>query len=216
MRLVCISDTHFPFAPELIPEGDVFIHAGDHTMNGTPGTIMARFEDIARLPHKHKIVIAGNHDFGLQEDAGCINYCRSLGQADPNFHYLVHEAVEIEGVKFFGSPWVPELPQWAFTYPPQKAWPLWLNIPNDTEVLITHGPMKGVLDNDARKFGCPELRARILFLMDLQPRKLKAHIFGHIHEGYGVEDIDGVKFINASLCTYPGYKQTQMPHVVDL
>lgn len=208
MRIVAISDTHFPIGIEL-PEGDVLVHAGDHTMWGMSREVMDRLDFIADLPHRHKIVIAGNHDFALQRDANVINWARS----HKGFDYRVHEPFVVEGLKFFASPWVPALPTWAFTYTPQLQ--PWSNLPMDIEVLITHGPAKGRLDKvaDGEHVGCPYLRTVV---NSLAMYKLKVHIFGHIHESYGMKEALGVKYVNASHCTYPEYKRINPPIVVDI
>lgn len=196
MKVVCISDTHNLLRHMSIPDGDVLVHAGDFTMQGRAAEINEFNEQLARLPHKHKVVIAGNHDIGFEthsEDARALL---------TNATYLEDSGVEIEGVKFWGSPWQPQFFDWAFNLERGKELrEKWQKIPEDTDVLITHGPPRQILDMAHRQgtlasahTGCDDLRDEVLNRV-----KPKYHVFGHIHEAYGWRDIDGIKFINASI-----------------
>lgn len=103
---------------------------------------------------------------------------------------------------------------WGFNLPRgQPLRDVWAKIPSDTEILITHGPPVGFGDEtrDGNRAGCVDL------LNTIQNRvKPKLHIFGHIHEGYGVtKDTNGTLFINASTCTIR-YKATNPPIIIDL
>ena len=108
--------------------------------------------------------------------------------------YLEDSGVEIEGIKFWGSPVTPWFHDWAFNRLSdiKHHWDL---IPVDTTILITHGPPKGILDLTRSRLnvGCPILLEKIKELKDL-----KIHSFGHIHEAHGVQEIDEVTFVNAS------------------
>ena len=113
----------------------------------------------------------------------------------------------------FFSPYQPEFCDWAFNLPansPQIK-QVWSKIPDDVDVLITHGPPAGILDKtfDGIRVGCPQLLQRI------KQVKRRLHVFGHIHEGYGREEHDSTIFVNASTCTL-SYKPTQPPIVVDI
>lgn len=196
MRLVCISDTHGMHRRiPAIPDGDVLIHAGDFLGAGSLNDVVELNDWFGSLPHRHKIVIAGNHDWAFQE--------LPLAARDVLFNaiYLEDSGIEIEGIRFWGSPWTPTFMNWAFMLergePLQDKWKL---IPNNTDVLITHGPPKGVGDEANTGFrcynaGCAQLLDRIDEL------SLKAHIFGHIHEGYGEYRRGDIRLINASTCT---------------
>jgi hypothetical protein len=103
------------------------------------------------------------------------------------------------GVKFYGSPWQPELNNWSFNLPRgealRKKWDL---IPLDTQVLITHGPPHGILDyvdSDKEHVGCEDL----LDVITKKLKFLKYHIFGHIHGGTGVKPYKGVNYCNVSV-----------------
>lgn len=193
MRCVAFSDTHGYHDYVNLPEGDVLLFGGDMCGRGRLNEVEAFGAYLARQPHRYKIVIAGNHDwpFQLESDA-------ARKALPDDVIYLEDEAVEIEGRIFYGSPWQPEFGRWAFNLPrgaPLKA--AWAKIPDETEVLITHGPPYGTLDRTSRRVlaGCDDLRARVKELTSL-----KVHLFGHIHEAYGRAEIEGVRFFNTSIC----------------
>src|SRR3712207_5545038 len=108
-RIVCISDTHNRNEQITVPEGDILIHAGDATFRGTIDEI-ERFNNwFAALPHRYKIFVAGNHDWLFQTDNRLV---RSL--LNENIIYLQDSSTEIDGIKFYGSPWQPRFYDWAF------------------------------------------------------------------------------------------------------
>lgn len=205
LRIVCISDTHGMHRKLRIPPGDVLVHAGDISMRGEEKTIRDFDQWLGELPHKHKVVICGNHDF-------CFEIKPELAKTwMTNAHYLQDQSVIIEGLKFYGSPWQPTFHNWAFNKDRgEKIKTEWDKIPSDTDVLITHGPPFGILDKtvDNRKVGCEEL------LLAVNRIKPKIHIFGHIHENYGEIKLNGTHFINPSSCDY-NYIPRQQPIVVD-
>lgn len=205
MRIVCISDTHNLHGSIVVPDGDLLIHAGDLSGRGTMPEILAVNRWLGSLPHKHKVIIAGNHDFGFEREPALF---RSL---ITNAHYLQHEAIEIEGLKIFGSPYTPWFHNWAFNIQnPAEMERLWAHIPDDTDVLITHGPPEGVLDmtDGGMGAGCGPLMRRI---EQIQPR---LHVFGHIHEAAGREQWKAL-FINACQLNRD-YKPNGNVQVVDL
>lgn len=63
MKIICIGDTHNKHKELIVPIGDVIIHAGDFTESGTRRETLDFLRWFAELPHPHKILIAGNHDF---------------------------------------------------------------------------------------------------------------------------------------------------------
>lgn len=210
MKLVCISDTHSLHRQiPHIPDGDVLIHAGDCLGAGTLDNVADLNDWLGELPHRHKIVIAGNHDWAFQETP---EHARELLT---NAIYLQDSGIEIDGVRFWGSPWTPTFMDWAFME--DRGEPInrhWQRIPDDTDVLITHGPPHGIGDAVDTGFqfesvGCEALLERVRHL------RLKAHIFGHIHEGYG-ESVPGTtRFINASTCD-ERYRPVNAPVVLDV
>lgn len=208
-RIVAISDTHGFYNRITIPDGDILVHAGDITGQGTFECLEEFNSWLSGLPHKHKVVIAGNHDWCFQWDQ---DRCRTILS---NATYLQDEGAEIEGLKFYGSPWQPRFFDWAFNLDRGAALAeKWDMIPNDTDILVTHGPAFGILDevannNYVRNVGCQDL------LIALQRIKPKVHIFGHIHEGYGEAVKNGTLFLNASVNT-SRYQPTNPPIVIDI
>lgn len=177
MLIAAISDTHGYHSQLMLPQADVYVIAGDFTQRGNVQEIAAFNYWLSTIPAKHKIVIAGNHDFYFQRDRWT---ARSLLT---NAIYLQDSEWIIDDIKFYGSPWQPRYFDWAFNL--DRGEPLrkvWAQIPEDTDVLITHGPPKGFLDENTRdieKCGCEDLLNRMLQL------NIQAHVFGHIHEHGG-------------------------------
>jgi Icc-related predicted phosphoesterase len=169
-------------------------------------------------PHKHKLLIAGNHD-GLFETEP--RWCK--GKMPDNITYLQDSGCEIDGIKFWGSPWQPAFNNWHFNLPRNghELEEMWALIPDDTDVLITHGPPNGILDECPDwhpRFGSngKQVHAGCEKLAEALPRiNPKAHIFGHIHEGAGVLDKDGCMHINASHLDRR-YNPIHPPRVLDL
>jgi predicted phosphodiesterase len=205
IRLVLISDTH-GFHDFPVPAGDVLVHAGDGCGRGTLDEARAWAEFMRRQPHPHKVVIAGNHDRCFESD---FDEAAALFEG---LHFLHDSACEIAGLRFWGAPWQPWFLSWAFNLPrgPELA-AKWALIPDDTDVLVTHGPPMGILDRTyaGEPVGCEELRAA---LRRVRPR---LHVFGHIHEGYGTAEVDKTTFVNASICTL-AYQPTNPAVVIDL
>lgn len=223
VRFVCISDTHNETDRVIVPDGDVLLHAGDFSGVGMPEEVSHFNNFLARLPHTYKIVIAGNHDITFDAE-NYEKHTRSNFQFLREFNfedvkrlltrciYLEDSGVEVFGYKIYGSPWQPEFFDWGFNLP---RGPLiaekWSRIPNDTDILITHGPPKGKKDKCSNGFnaGCEDLKNRI------EEIKPIVHLFGHIHEAYGVEFDGSTTYINASMCNLR-YNPIQKPFVFDL
>jgi len=205
LRLVLISDTHSFHRGLSIPDGDILIHAGDLTNWGKSEDLQSFNNWLGLLSHKHKLVIAGNHDFCLENEpqasAAILTHCT----------YLCDTSITLYGIKFYGSPWQPEFCHLAFNLdrgPQIKA--KWDLIPRDTDVLITHGPPFGYGDrtNQDETVGCLDLLTAVRLV---QP---KLHVFGHIHEGYGQYQNDHTIFINACSCNM-NYQPINPPVVFD-
>lgn len=195
MRLVCISDTHGDHRKVQVPEGDVLIHAGDVTGHGTESDFIDFLAWFDAHPHEYKLFIAGNHDLYLESNP--IEAKRHVDNTGSV--WLNDSGIDIEGVQFWGSPITLRFHDWAFMRNPgDDIEQHWTQIPQNTQVLITHGPPFGILDHVRRldgseeQTGCPQLFDTIL------NRSLKAHIFGHIHEEFGALSQHGVDFLNVS------------------
>jgi len=204
MKLSFISDTHSLHyqLPEL-GSGDVLIHCGDFTGRGTSGEAMDFAEYMAEQNFTHKIVIAGNHDECL--DNGYRDEVEACLE-DNGIIYLNDSGVEIDGVNFWGSPIQPQFYNWAFQRERGAEIRVhWDMIPQNTDVLLTHGPPYGILDlcNHGGRAGCEEL------LEVVRAIKPKINAFGHIHEGYGVLEEGGTTFINA--CNLDAYYKMSHP-----
>ncbi len=213
MRIVAISDTHgmqAHFKPA-IPTCDVLVHAGDITMYGEVDELYDIAQWLARLPAKTVVVIAGNHDKCFQVQRHLAE--ESLQRHSAKIVYLRDRSVVIDGLKFYGSPWQPAFCNWFFNLrrngPELEA--CWDQIPNDTDILITHGPPSGVLDLNVygEHCGCEKLLPRV------QQLKPKVHIFGHIHNGYGQVQIDGTTFVNAATADEK-YRLVNEPIIIDV
>ena len=205
IRLVAISDTHGLHRHLTIPDGDILVHAGDITGYGQVEQVADFNEWLGTLPHRHKIVIAGNHDFCFEdqpvETAALLTNCI----------YLFDEAITLDGLYFYGTPWQPWFFDWAFNLRRgSEIRAKWELIPPETDVLITHGPPLGYGDLTSRGeyVGCADL------LESVRQKRPKLHIFGHIHEGYGMTYNQHTTFINASSCTLQ-YQPAQRPIVYD-
>lgn len=193
MIIKCISDTH-GFHKEfrdLDFQGiDMLIHAGDFSNAKNPVFNESEAFDFLHwyneLKVKHKVLIAGNHDTSVE--AGLVN-----SKHFENITYLEHESITIEGINIFGSPYTPQFCGWSFMKDRGKLDPYWQQIPVNTDILVTHGPPKGILDlsynmQDQLEYcGDKELFNHV---MRVQP---KYHIYGHIHDSKGCYNSGRVK-----------------------
>ena len=197
LKLILISDTHCRHNDGTIevPEGDFVIHCGDVSMNGKEDQIIDFCDWFGSLPHTHKIMIPGNHDFLFEKE-----YLKSKNITDSRgIHLLIDNGIEIEGIKFWGSPITPWFHNWAFNrFRGSSIEHHWNKIPEDIDVLITHGPPAN-LGNDLGKIlegedvGCEDLYKAI------KRKKPKLNCFGHIHEGYGTYSDSETLYVNCSI-----------------
>ena len=189
-KIVFISDTHGLYEKVAVPDGDILIHAGDFGRHGTLSELPAFHQWFVSHPHKHKVYVAGNHDWCFEQQ----NEVARKVMTD--VVYLQDEAATVMGLKFYGSPWQPRFLDWAFNVNRGRLLAeIWAKIPDDIGVLVTHSAPYGILDETERgeKVGCQDLLARIKVI---QPR---FHLFGHIHEGYGVYRNESTVFVNGSV-----------------
>jgi Icc-related predicted phosphoesterase len=217
MKIVLMSDSHgrheniYVMKPEddlqnmetlyhitggvyLPPVADMIIHAGDISMRGQEFEVENFLKWYSSLPYKYKVLIAGNHDFLFDIQR---TLASDLLKKYPDIIYIENDMVEIEGLKIWGSPIQPWFHNWAFNkYRGEDIKKFWDIIPNDIDILVTHGPPFGILDMtmSGDQVGCEDLMAKIKEIPTL-----KLHVFGHIHEHAGYEFKDGVHYINASV-----------------
>lgn len=190
IQVVTISDTHDKIWPD-IPSGDLLIHAGDLTNKGTVADLQKQIDWLKSLPHPHKIVIAGNHDTYLDpRSRKTLLHSETVPDLDwGGVRYLQHSSVELDfskrggrKLKIYAAPQIPAEghPDWAFTYP--RSTDAWTEtVPNDIDILVTHGPPQFHLDIFG--LGCQHL------LNECWRIKPKLHVFGHAHSGAGYETV---------------------------
>ena len=215
MKIACISDTHtlhrrMKFR---VPEADVLVHAGDMTNIGRPDELKLFAGWMAEQPHNYKLAICGNHERMV---SGNTSYVEDLF-ADFGIQLIHNKTVEIAGIKFYGEPRTPEFFDWGWMYKRgSEAAAIWSQMPDDTDVLVCHGPPLGYVDM------CPDWADRTALVhvgckeqMDrLHQVKPKYVICGHIHESYGFTKYSYGYVINASICTNR-YKPDNPPIVID-
>lgn len=203
MRIVAVADTHLGHEVLRVPDGDVFVHAGDMCRRGTMEELDECVAWIAALPHRHKVIVAGNHDWVFAREPA------EARRRLQGMTYLEDQACVIEGVRFYGSPWQPEFCGWAFNLPRGPALErVWQQIPAGIDVLITHGPPHGIGDRTFEHHaGCEALRARIA---EVAP---KLHVFGHIHEDGGAWRVGAT--VCANVTTVEGDRAPTVFDVID-
>ena len=201
-RLTFISDTHTKHEKlnGFLPGGDILLCAGDISSRGYKTELENFFKWFDGIDnYDHKIFIAGNHDFGFQDEPETI---KGLLTGYKTIDYLQDEYLGIQDgdepeLKIWGSPWQPEFHNWAFNLPRgEKIKEKWDLIPDDVDILITHGPAFGKLDYvpyDGLNVGCEELLKRI------EEVKPKIHLSGHIHSGWGYVFNGETHFFNAAI-----------------
>jgi len=204
VRFVCVSDTHSnQRLLGKLPEGDVLLHAGDITNRGTMAELKIFNTWLGNQPHRHKLVIAGNHDYALDKKYhdGSTKNCKVMENILTNCTYLNNKAVTVHGYKIYGRPESPEFHHMAFNRRRGKEMmECWEDIPDDTDILLTHTPPFMIRDRTffGKHVGCAQLTRTIQTRLP----QLKVHIFGHIHEDYGVAKGTNGRtiFINAAIC----------------
>ena len=218
-KIVCISDIHEAQdeIEDILPPGDLLLIAGDLTYHGTVQALQKFNNWVGRVKnyygYKKVVMVPGNHDFLFEKDQPLARTIMS------NAVVLINEPYVFNGLKIWGSPVTPWFHDWAFNHhrgPDIKRF--WDIIPEDTDILITHGPPHMVRDMCRNgNVGCADLALRIKEL-----KNLKLHVFGHIHEGYGEQngsDFHGipmtVKFVNPSIMD-GWYNPVNKPIVVEL
>jgi Icc-related predicted phosphoesterase len=198
MKIWHISDTHTYHDLLKIPSGiDMVIHSGDCSNPRDPYNNEPEVRDFIdwykELNIKYKIYVAGNHDTSIEKKLVLKQDFENCG-----IIYLENESITIEGIKIFGSPHTPNFGNWAFMKERTKLERFWrLAIEEDINILVTHGPPKGILDksydrnNNMESCGDKSLLNRVL---EVQPSYV---LFGHIHN---CKDIINAGFQKLSIC----------------
>ena len=183
MKIVCISDTHLSLDKVKIPYGDILIHSGDLTNSGSLEEVTRELKVLSNLPHPYKVLIAGNHDVLFEKSPVLV---KNLMLDLPEIIYLQDSEVTLDGVRIYGTPWIPRYFSWAFMLPKgsKDLERKYLGIPENLDILVTHGPPWGIRDSnrDSIKCGSLLLRDRVF------KAKPRYHIFGHIHESVGCSE----------------------------
>ena len=211
MRVAAISDTHGR-QNWVMPSCDVFVHAGDITGRGSlaeTSTFAARLRDEMNSPHgpRHAIIVPGNHDQCFEMFPTPVR--ELFGE---NVHVLLDEAVVLDGVRFYGSPWTPPFMRWHFMADERRLASLFTAMPDVVDVLVTHGPPHGILDPgwQAAHVGSTALAEAVA------ARKITHHVFGHLHDAGGQSVQRGATtFHNVAACNEQ-YVLVNQPKVINV
>lgn len=195
-----MSDTHGKHERVDVPDGDILIHAGDFQKYGSRKEVAPFAEWFASLTHEWKIVISGNHDRALYFYPEYAKEFLSRG-----IEYLRDQTAMFPGLKIYGSPWTPPFLEWFFMQTEERLAQTFASIPEAVDVLVTHGPPAGVLDYtdlEGVPAGSQALLSRLNELVMERNRPL-VHIFGHIHERHGGQDLGGnYRAYNVAICDF--------------
>lgn len=210
MIIDCTSDLH-GYLPEL-EGGDLLIIAGDITASDRIPQWNDFFNWVDKQQYKKKVMVAGNHD-------GFLKNCATSSDIDDDWYqqmypgegrtieYLCDSGIEFEGLKIWGSPWTKGFSGMnphckAFTLETEKELlAKWELIPEDIDILITHSPSNGVLD-EVKDYttGRIENFGSCSLIKPMVKSGCRLHVFGHIHASYGkfFNPINGITYVNAS------------------
>ena len=197
MKILHISDTHGCHRRlHDLPQADIVVHSGDFTMNGSEQEALDFMNWFCDLPYPQKIFICGNHDECL--------YGATIDGLDGNVHYLCNSGIELEGLKFYG------VPMFMGDCITDRQTRHYANIPDDTDILITHTPPFGILDfDDNINYGSEELLSRISVV---RPR---LNLFGHIHARHGIKVFNGITFSNGAIMN-ADYSNLEKPNFIEI
>lgn len=212
MKLIATSDTHSKVDISFIPDGDVFVHAGDLMTTGYPDDWKQQLEWLAALPHKRKIYVPGNHDFHIQLYPGpALQELRKIGvtviglPGNDMFSYATLD----NGMTLMGLPFVKNLPRWAFNYTELEV-EKYLSSMGKHSIVVSHSPIYGILDGDGTfnaGFKC--------YLQYLNQHNPLYWIHGHIHEAYGHAKSGNTDIYNVAMCDR-SYNHVNKPLVLEL
>lgn len=221
IKITFISDTHTKhgYCEKDLPGGDILIHAGDFMNSGYHKTEAIDFLEWFDMidNYETKIFIAGNHDRLFENDP---EWVKMILDKYETIEYLQDEElvdyfddpngdIPEDNIRIYGSPWQPWFYDWAYNLPRngEQLKAKWDAIPDNTDILITHGPAFGYLDipgGQSIRVGCEMLRHRVDMI------KPKIHVFGHIHGSAGYYYNGHTHFINAAILNEQ-YQYMNMP-----
>lgn len=212
MKICCISDFHGQLNFK-VPDCNLLLIAGDicgasqltHQAAYTNGAFYKFLLEIKERINCPVVLVPGNHDRIFQE---ALHMVPKL----PNCDVLIDKPLNLCGYKIYGTPWQPIFFDWAFNLSESELERKWSLIPDDTEILVLHGPPHGILDKNLQGEHCgsPSLAKRCD-----EVKSLKLVVFGHIHCSRGVLEKNGVIYVNAALCD-EAYNLTGKPIIVEL
>lgn len=214
-RCIFISDTHGCHQEVIdgktvdlqITDGDVLVHCGDFSARGTVLNIVSFNEWMGKQSHRRKICGPGNHDCAVQ-----INPSLSKGLLT-NAELMIHEPFDINGIPCFFTPWQPFYKNWSYNEKVDLTRKrLFDMIPDNVEILFSHCPPYGYLD---KGFQAPHVGDKMLLERIRELKKLRYVVFGHIHNGRGSVQNNGITFINCSLLN-DRYELKNKPVVIEL
>jgi Icc-related predicted phosphoesterase len=217
VKIAVISDVHGKWNKIKIPECDILISCGDYSFRGEPHMVKEFHEWLNKQEAGYIISVMGNHEQWVEKN---FQEAKSIAvEACPAVHFIEEGLVEIEGVKLWCSAWTPTFGfNWAYNADRgEEIKRHWDKIPKDTDILISHGPPYGILDELKYVDGTPKgvfVGCRDL-LEVIQKFKIPIHVFGHIHE-HGSEQVhlNGTSFYNASICDEQ-YQAVNAPHIIE-
>lgn len=196
MRIVAVSDSHNNNLLSKMKDltGDLLIHAGDLTALGRHGETEKAMRQLAQFKDRFTeiILVAGNHDFLFEREPGL---AKQIAREN-GIRYLEDNGFEFQGKYIYGTPWTPTFYDWAFMTDEAELARKYHWIPEDTDILISHGPPRFILDKNYYKENCGSwaLAERVKIV------KPAIHIFGHLHPSHGVLEFNDTKFVNAAMC----------------
>ncbi len=208
IKLACVSDGH-GHLPD-VPKCDALILAGDYCLSSKIEAQFAflrdQFQPWLKKINVPTFGVAGNHDLIFEEAP------ERIPQLELSWNYLQDSGIEWNGFKIWGSPWQPRFYDWAFNASEDELAQKWSLIPDDTDILILHGPPRGYGDFSTfgnEHTGSPSLLERILQI------KPKLVVAGHIHSGHGVYNIGETVFVNAAQLD-DAYQPVYKPVLVEI
>lgn len=223
-KIWAISDTHGLHDQLEVPKDvDMVIHAGDVGTYRNPQMNKSGVEDFCKwfdsLPIPYKVWIAGNHDTSIEEELinpreltpHCLYYRGDSSTYEAEYDYA-HSVGSYLSLKMWGSPYTPYFFNWAFNVLPENLEECWKHIPRNLDILITHGPPIGYLDKlggTGKNLGDIELLKQILI------KKPKYHLFGHIHENFGIEKNAHTTFVNCAVVN-DQYELVNNGHILEI